>query len=491
MPDEGLSHLIERFAGRRVLVLGDLMLDRFVYGRADRVSPEAPIPVLAVDRESNMLGGAGNVARNVAALGGQVTLIAVIGDDDAGRDLARRVAETPGITPELVTVPGRVTTLKVRYVAGVQQLLRADRETTVPVAPEIEHSLTLRMQAAIANAEAVILSDYAKGGLGARLIAAAVSAAEAHGIPIVADPKGIDFSRYRGVTVLKPNKGELAAATGLPAGTDEEIEAAAREALRRSGAAALLVTRSERGLSLVVPGEPSVHLSARAREVFDVSGAGDTALAVLSLALAAKASLADAAAIANVAAGIVVGKVGTALVYPDDLAAALHSHQLESAEAKILPLRAVQDLIARWRARGLRIGFTNGCFDLIHPGHVSLLAQARAACDRLVVGLNSDSSVRGLKGDGRPVNTEMARAVVLASLASVDCVAIFEEETPMRLIEAIRPDLLVKGADYTIERVVGAEFVQSYGGQILLATLKQGHSTTGTIARLTDTQKAS
>jgi D-beta-D-heptose 7-phosphate kinase/D-beta-D-heptose 1-phosphate adenosyltransferase len=296
------------------------------------------------------------------------------------------------------------------------------------------------------------------------------------------------------VTVLKPNRRELAAATGLPAGSDAEVETAAREALRRSGAAALLVTRSERGMSLIRPDAPPVHLSGRAREVFDVSGAGDTALAVLSLALAAKAPLAEAAMIANVAAGIVVGKVGTALIYPDDLAGALHAHQLESAEAKILSLHAVQDLIARWRMRGLRVGFTNGCFDLIHPGHVSLLAQARAACDRLIVGLNSDSSVRGLKGEGRPVNTEMARAVVLASLASVDGVVLFEEETPMRLIEAIRPDLLIKGADYTIDRVVGADFVRSYGGQILLATLKPGHSTTGTIARLgakPGTQKAS
>ena len=491
MGEDGLSHLIERFSGRRILVLGDLMLDRFVYGRAERVSPEAPIPVLAVSRESVMLGGAGNVARNVAALGGQVSLVGVVGDDEAGHDFVRLLQESDRIHSSLVTVPGRPTTLKVRYVAGVQQLLRADRETTEPVSAEIEQRLIERASDEIADADAVILSDYAKGGLGPRLIAAVTALAQAKSIPVVADPKGVDFSRYRGVTVLKPNDRELRAATGLPVGNEAEVESAAHEALRRSGAAALLVTRSERGLSLVTRDAPALHLGARAREVFDVSGAGDTALAALGLALAADAPLAEAAALANIAGGIVVGKAGTALVYPDDLVGALHAHQLESAEAKILPLRGVQDVVARWRARGLKIGFTNGCFDLIHPGHVSLLAQARAACDRLIVGLNSDSSVRGLKGEGRPVNTEMARAVVLASLASVDSVVLFEEETPMRLIEAIRPDLLVKGADYSVDRVVGAEFVQSYGGQVLLAALKPGHSTTGTIARLSETQKAS
>jgi D-beta-D-heptose 7-phosphate kinase / D-beta-D-heptose 1-phosphate adenosyltransferase len=491
MSEEGLSHLIERFQGRRIAVLGDLMLDRFVYGKAERVSPEAPIPVLAISRETVMLGGAGNVARNVAALGGRVGLVGVAGDDEAGHAVTRLLQDADGIEAQLVIVPGRVTTLKMRYVAGVQQLLRADRETTEPVSPEIEQRLIGRAEEEIGRADAVILSDYAKGGLPPRLIAAAIAVAQSRKIPVLADPKGIDLSRYRGATLLKPNARELAAATGLGTGSDEEVEHAAREALRRAGAGALIVTRSERGMTLVSPDGPVLHFGAKAREVFDVSGAGDTALAVLALALAAKVPLEEAAAIANVAAGIVVGKIGTALVYPDDLVAALHSHQLSSAEAKIMPLHAAEALIGRWRARALRIGFTNGCFDLIHPGHVSLLAQARAGCDRLIVGLNADSSVRALKGEGRPVNSEMARAVVLASLASVDGVVIFEEETPMRLIEAIRPDLLVKGADYTIEGVVGAEFVRSYGGQVLLAQLKPGHSTTGTIARLSEAKSAS
>jgi D-beta-D-heptose 7-phosphate kinase/D-beta-D-heptose 1-phosphate adenosyltransferase len=339
--------------------------------------------------------------------------------------------------------------------------------------------------------QAIVISDYAKGVLTPRVISEVIALARAAGRPVVADPKGVDFTRYRGVTVLKPNARELSAAMGLPVGTDEEAEAAGEAAMRLAGAEALLVTRSERGMSLMRMGAPALHFPGRAREVFDVSGAGDTALAALALGLAVGAALPDAAQLANVAAGIAVGKVGTALVYPGDVVTALHSHQLESAEAKILPLSAAEEMVQRWRVRGLRIGFTNGCFDLIHPGHVSLLAQARAACDRLVVGLNADSSVKRLKGEGRPVNTETARAVVLGSLASVDAVVLFEEDTPLRLIETLRPDVLVKGADYALADVVGADIVQSYGGAVMLAELRPGHSTTGTIAKLAHAQKAS
>lgn len=491
MNEEGLSQHIERFGQQRILVIGDLMLDRFVYGKADRVSPEAPIPVLAASHETVVPGGAGNVARNIAALGGHVALVGVLGDDDAGRDFVRLLRNIARLEANLLTVANRPTTLKVRYVAGSQQLLRVDRETVEPISSEIEDRLIGRLKDEVPAANAVLLSDYAKGVLGPRLIAAAIELARMHKVPIVADPKTTDFSRYRGVTVLKPNARELSAATGLAVTNDVEVEIAARVALTRADAQSLLVTRSERGMSLITPEAGAIHLSARAREVFDVSGAGDTALAVLALALGARAPLADAAALANVASGIVVGKIGTALVHPDELVNALQAQKLESVEAKILTLHGAVDLVGRWRARGLRVGFTNGCFDLIHPGHVSLLAQARAACDRLIVGLNSDHSVLNLKGEGRPVNTETARAIVLASLSSVDGVVIFEEPTPMRLIEAIRPDLLVKGADYTIETVVGSDLVRSYGGQVLLADLKPGHSTTGTIARLGQARKSS
>lgn len=487
-----LAGLIERWAGRRVVVVGDLMLDRYIYGKADRMSPEAPIPVLGVERESEMLGGAGNVARNIVALGGTASLVAVIGDDAAGQAVTRLLGDSPGLESNLVIAPGRPTTQKTRFVAGVQQLLRADRETRAEVEGEPAKRLIAAACDEIETADAVLISDYAKGALSPALIAAVVAAARKRGIPVVADPKGTDFARYRGVTVIKPNARELAAASALPVGSDEEAEAAARAALGVVEADALLVTRSEHGMTLVERGrEGALTLSTRAREVFDVSGAGDTALAAFGLALAARAALGDAAALANVAAGAVVAKVGTAVVYPDELVHALASLELQSAEEKILTAGPALDQVSRWRARGLKIGFTNGCFDLIHPGHVSLLAQARAACDRLVVGLNTDASVRRLKGEGRPVNHEMARAVVLASLATVDAVVLFDTDTPLELIEALAPDVLVKGADYTVDTVVGAQSVLARGGRVLLAELKPGHSTTGTIARLVDAKKVS
>ena len=485
MVDDGrLAAILERWAGRRVLCIGDLMLDRYVYGRAERMSPEAPIPVLAVERETLTLGGVGNVARNLAALGGQTRLVAILGDDAAAEDVRSVLGREPAIEARLVAVPGRPTTVKTRYIAGVQQLLRADREDTTAVSPETEDKLIDIALDALEGSGAVLLSDYAKGTLGTRLIAAVVARARAAGIPVVADPKGLDFTRYRGVTVLKPNARELAAATGQACASDADAEAAARAALKLAEAEALLVTRSERGMTLVEAKGAAIQLKTRAREVYDVSGAGDTALAAFGLALAAGATRAEAAGLANAAAGIVVGKVGTAVVYPDDLAHALASETLAPLEAKIMGLGPTLDKIAHWRARGLKVGFTNGCFDLIHPGHVSLLAQARGACDRLIVGLNTDASVRRLKGEGRPVNTEVARAIVLASLATVDLVVHFDEDTPMHLLEAIRPDLLVKGADYTIDRVVGADLVTSYGGTVLLADLKAGHSTTGTLAKI-------
>lgn len=493
MAEDGrLLALIERFAGRRVLCIGDVMLDRYIYGRAERMSPEAPIPVLAVREERKMLGGAGNVARNVAALGGRASLVGVIGDDEAGREILRLLNSAERLDASLITVKGRATTEKARFVAGVQQLLRADQESTAPVTAEIEDKLIRAALDELGHAEAVLLSDYAKGALGARLVGSVIAHARAQGVPVVADPKGGDFSRFRGVTVLKPNARALAAATGLGVASDEETEAAAWQGLALAEAAALIVTRSEQGMTLVERGAPGAkHLCTHAQEIFDVSGAGDTALAVIGLALAAEGSVSEAATLANAAAGIVVGKAGTAAVLPHELSAALHARALASAEAKILPLSSALDRVAAFRARGLAIGFTNGCFDLIHAGHVALLSQARAACDRLVVGLNTDESVRRLKGEGRPINPEMARALVLASLESVDLVILFAEDTPMALIEAIRPDVLVKGADYTLEGVVGAPFVQSYGGKVLLVELKPGHSTTGTIARVKAAQKAS
>ncbi|MBI3513010.1 MAG: D-glycero-beta-D-manno-heptose 1-phosphate adenylyltransferase, partial [Proteobacteria bacterium] len=344
--------------------------------------------------------------------------------------------------------------------------------------------LVRRAEEALRDHSVMVLSDYGKGVLGAEDTVALIAAARARGAQIVIDPKGRDYARYAGASLLTPNRRELLEATGLPTGTDDEVVAAGRALFARCAIDALLVTRSDDGMTLIVRDGAAVHLPAEAREVFDVSGAGDTVIATLAAALGAGVALPEASMLANVAAGIVVGKVGTAVIHAAEIVTALQTQDLAQGESKVMTLPAAMERIAGWRVQGLKIGFTNGVFDLLHPGHVSLLAQARAQCDRLVVGLNSDASVKRLKGPGRPIQAETARAVVLASLAHVDAVVIFAEDTPIGLIEAVRPDVLVKGADYKLAEVVGAEVVQRYGGRVYLAKLAAGHSTTDTIARM-------
>ena len=486
MPDNhALLTAIGGLAGANVMCIGDLMLDRFIYGEVERISPEGPIPVFLVGREESMLGGAGNVVRNLVALGLEACLVAVVGDDETGRDLVVMVGQETRIEPYLLVEPNRRSTTKVRYVAGGQQMLRADRETDRPVEQTIRDRMVDIVATSLGGIDAMILSDYAKGVLAPELLATVIGHARDAGIPIVVDPKGGDFSRYRGATVLTPNRKELAEASRMMVETDDEVVAAAKRAIEECGAEAILVTRGGDGLSLVTADGTVEHLGAEAREVYDVSGAGDTVVAVAAAALARGNSLTDAARLANFAGGIVVGKIGTAIVHTEDLERALRSESLHANEDKIMSTAAVIDQVKRWRAQGQKIGFTNGCFDFLHPGHVSLVRQARTRCDRLVLGLNSDASVTRLKGSGRPLQDENSRAQVLVSLGDVDAVVIFDEDTPLTLIEAFRPDLLVKGADYTEEEVVGAVEVRSYGGEVYLATLVDGQSTSTNIARRT------
>jgi D-beta-D-heptose 7-phosphate kinase/D-beta-D-heptose 1-phosphate adenosyltransferase len=480
-----ISDLLSRLPGACVVCIGDLMLDRYVEGRVSRLSPEAPIPVLEVQRETAMLGGAGNVLRNLAALGVTTELIAAVGVDRAGHELASLLAKEAHVTPRLVSIPGRETSVKTRFVAGNQQLLRADREVTSALAAADRQSLLDDAAAALASLPKapLVLSDYGKGVLGDTLVAELIGLARAEGRAVVVDPKGRDFGKYRGATLVTPNRQELALATGLPTETDEDVAAAGRRVIEAHGIAAVLATRSERGMTLVER-DAVHHLPARAREVFDVSGAGDTVVAIVAASIAAGAPLPLAAKLANLGAGVVVGKVGTAVVHPAEVLTALHESELMDAEAKVATLQTMLDRALTWRRRGWRVGFTNGCFDLLHPGHVSLLKQARAACDRLVVGLNSDSSVKRLKGADRPIQGETSRAAVLASLAAVDLVVIFHEDDPLKLINALRPDVLVKGADYRLDEVVGAAEVQSWGGKVVLADMLNGHSTSDTIRRM-------
>jgi D-beta-D-heptose 7-phosphate kinase/D-beta-D-heptose 1-phosphate adenosyltransferase len=476
-----LAALVPQLAAARVLVAGDVMLDRFVYGEVERISPEAPIPVLKIARESAMLGGAGNVARNLAALGAKVELAAAIGDDDAGGEVSRLVAALDGATALLHAARDRRTTVKTRYVANGQQLLRADFETEAALAKEAHAALVAAATKAATRVGAVVLSDYDKGVVTVALARALIDAAPG---PVIVDPKGADWTAYRGAALVTPNRRELAEASRMATAADDEVVAAARHMIATAGVGAVLATRGPEGMTLVTA-EDATHLPARAREVFDVSGAGDTVVAVMAAGLAAGLAAIDAAALANVAAGIVVGRSGTAVAHAEEIAAALG----EGGGGKLVGRAQALERVADWKRRGLKVGFANGCFDLIHPGHVSLLAQARAACDRLVVAINSDASVGRLKGKGRPVQDAGARAAVLGSLADVDLVVVFgdeprEADTPLVLIEALRPDVLVKGADYTEDKVVGAEIVKGYGGRIVLAELTPGQSTTATIARM-------
>jgi D-beta-D-heptose 7-phosphate kinase/D-beta-D-heptose 1-phosphate adenosyltransferase len=485
-----LQHLLGLAPGRRVVCVGDVMVDRFVYGTVSRISPEAPIPVLARTHESVMLGAAGNVARNVAALGGAVALVGVIGGDAEGREATRLVDAEAGVEGHLMSEPDRPTTLKTRYVSGQQQLLRVDLEESRAISGECERRLVRTVRDVADGAGVILLSDYGKGVVTDGLIAACLELARASGAKVVVDSKARSFARYGAVDLIKPNALELAHATDLPTGTDAEVEAALAKALTLWDARAVLVTRAAKGISLAVSGQPVRHFSTISREVFDVSGAGDTTLAALGLALATEAGLDEAISFAQLAAGVAVGKVGTATVSPEELVEAAISAHLAPAEAKIATIQRMADEVARWRAKGLRVGFTNGCFDILHKGHVAYLAQARSWCDRLIVGLNSDASVRALKGEGRPVNDLESRALVLAGLGGVDLVAPFEEPTPIKLIEAARPDVLIKGADYSEGQVVGGDLVKSWGGEVKLATIVEGYSTTAAISRMSSKEQA-
>jgi D-beta-D-heptose 7-phosphate kinase / D-beta-D-heptose 1-phosphate adenosyltransferase len=482
MAHADLVPLVEALSSARVLCVGDVMLDRFVHGRVDRISPEAPVQVLRIEGEEARLGGAGNVLRNLHALGAQCCFVSVIGGDREGRDVSGMVAELDGAEAHLVTERSRVTTVKTRFIAETQQLLRADRERSAALPAELRRELVDLVRQSLDHYQVAVVSDYGKGALGGGAAAEIIAAVRAAGGVAVVDPKLPDYAAYRGANIIKPNRRELGAAARLPVETAEQVVAAARALIAAQGFGAVLATLGRDGMILVEASGATHSFPVAAREVFDVSGAGDTVAAVLAAALGAGAALPEAARLANVAAGIVVGKIGTAVVRRTELEEALVDRDTIEGR-KVFPLPLALEHVARWRRSGLSVGFTNGCFDLLHPGHTSLLQQARNACDRLVVGLNSDASVRRLKGPARPVQNEAARAAVLASLATVDLVVLFDEDTPEALIAAIRPDVLVKGADYRIDQVVGGALVQSYGGRVLLADLLPGHSTTATIAR--------
>ncbi len=469
-----------------VLCVGDVMLDDFVYGDVTRISPEAPAPVLKVTGNTVEIGGAGNVARNIAALGAKCIFVGLVGSDEAGAALGAALDKLSGIVTELVTDKTRPTTRKVRFVSEHHSthLLRADWETEAPPSVGSQTAIIARAEAAIAKAAAVVLSDYAKGVLTARVIRAIIETARRLGKPVVVDPKHHDYRVYRGATLITPNAKELAAAVHRPITTEAEIAAAAAELARVVESEAVLVKRSEHGMSLHVEGHAPIHVPAYPVKVRDVSGAGDTVAAVMAVMLAMKTPYEFAMRAANAAAAVVVGKRGTSTVSLGELRHRVLPAASLAPEDKILfDWSQLDERLAEWRRHALRIGFTNGCFDLLHRGHIRLLAEARAACDRLVVGLNGDASTARLKGEGRPINPAEGRAEVLAALEAVDLVVVFDEDTPLELIRRVRPVVLVKGADYRLEDVIGRDVVEAAGGDVVLVDLVQGQSTSRLVQR--------
>lgn len=482
--------------GKTVLVIGDLMLDRFVYGAIHRVSPESDAPVLDQEREQIMPGGAGNVAVNLRSLGVAAHLLAVVGDDEAGGAVAELLAAQGIDCGGLIVAAGRPTTVKTRFSAGSRQLLRVDSETREPVGEREEQRLIERAETLMPDMQAVILSDYAKGVLTDTVIRAVIASALAHGVPVLADPKKSDFRVYAGAYAVTPNRKELSGVTGMAAGSDEQVTAAARRLMQDAGLARLVVTRSEDGMSVFDGDAPPLHLGASAQEVCDVSGAGDTVIATLAAALAAGAGLAEAAVLAGRSAGLAVAKRGTASVTGTELGRVLESGAPAGLSlgtgrgARICGPDDAAVLIRRWQDNGLRVGFTNGCFDILHYGHVTYLNDARDRCDRLVVALNGDASVRLLKGPDRPLHDQDARAAVIGALAAVDMVVFFgaekagDDNTPCALIAALRPDIYFKGGDYAIETLPETPVVRAYGGKVEIMPFHDGHSTTATLKKI-------
>jgi D-beta-D-heptose 7-phosphate kinase / D-beta-D-heptose 1-phosphate adenosyltransferase len=474
----------------RILVVGDVISDVFVWGKVRRISPEAPVPVFESTDRTNILGGAGNVAANLRALGCEVHLAGVVGTDTAGTDVRNLLRERGIHDALLMEDPTRPTSEKTRIIAHQQNMLRLDREERHPITNGVVSRALRHIETLMAQIDGIVCSDYQKGVCIPEFLNPIFAMAGAAGRPIMVDPKGRDFARYRGATVLTPNLAEVELASGVTLDDRENLPYAAERLLQQSQAKALLVTLGKDGMSLFHPPHPPVDIRARAREVFDVTGAGDTVIAVFTFGLLCGLSFSDAAHLANAAAAIAVGKIGTAVVYPEELRTGLED-RFHSWGRKVLRHDELPIALQHRRQRGDRIVFTNGCFDMLHVGHIQHLQQARSLGDCLVVAINDDTSVRLLKGNGRPLISHDERTRILAALECVDYVTVFEQETPLNLIRHLRPDILVKGGDYSLEAVVGRDEVEAYGGSIRVLPYLNGVSTTDRIHRIVERYRTS
>ena len=466
------------FQQAKLLVIGDVMLDRYWHGTASRISPEAPVPVVQVGNQEDRPGGAGNVALNIAALGSAATLIGVVGEDDNAKDLESRLAAA-GVYCEFLRSPDKPTITKLRVISQHQQLIRLDFEHQFDEQDVAE--LQTLAESLIPSAQALVLSDYAKGALND--VSALIALARNQNIPIIVDPKGTDFKKYRGATLLTPNLSEFEAVVG-PCANEKELVRKGLALMSELDLQAMLITRGEHGMTLLRPDSEELHLPARAREVFDVTGAGDTVISVLASALAAGDDLADATAIANLAAGLVVGKLGPAAISGPELRRAIMSEQ--NSGMGVMTAEQLRIAVHDAKAHGEKIVFTNGCFDIIHAGHVGYLSEARKLGDRLVVAINADDSVLRLKGAGRPINPVERRMTVLGGLEAVDWVVSFDEDTPESLLESLQPDILVKGGDYSLDQIVGGKYVLSYGGEVKALEFLDDCSTSAIVEKMKD-----
>lgn len=479
---------LERLKDTRALVIGDLMLDEYLWGQTDRISPEAPVQIVDVVREDLRLGGAGNVINNLVSLGCEVGVASVLGDDDNGRALLRMLEQKGVSTDGVALAPGRRTSRKTRVLASNQQMLRLDRESRDPISPSSEEELASFVRRVASDFDVILVSDYLKGVLTEGLLAKIIAVGRELGKPVVVDPKGTDYSKYAGATLLTPNRKEAQAASGVAIADEASLLEAGRTLRQNLDLDALIITRSEEGMSLFFRDGREEHLATEAREVYDVSGAGDTVLCLLGVGLAAGLPLEEAARVANIAAAVVVGKVGTSTVSAEEILEEV-GHRHLGAEGKIRDRDALARVLEEKRRQGKTVAFTNGCFDLLHAGHVKYLQKARRLGDLLVLGLNSDDSIRRLKGPKRPLIRQEERAHILAALDCIDYVVLFDDDTPLQLIEALRPHILVKGADYTPEGVVGKDLVESWGGRVALIEFVDGKSTTGIIERVLETYR--
>lgn len=487
-PDD-IDRILDAMRNLPVLIAGDFMLDRFISGKVERISPESPVPVLAVQREDLMLGGAGNALANAAGLNMKPGLLGVVGADDTGDQIISLAQALGADLRGLIQLPDQNSIVKTRYLSGYQQLLRVDADTCFQAHSAIKERIRKQAEKSLPDVRALILSDYGKGFLDADICEILIALARRHNVPVIVDPKGSDFSKYAGADYITPNKPELSAASGgMPVDSDDDIVNAARKIQADCQVKTIIATRSEQGISIIPSEGDPVHIPTRDIEVYDVSGAGDTVIAVLAGSIAAGASAHEAAWLANLAGSIVVTKAGTAPIRAEEL------REFEPAPVHVSTIMSdwteALETVQRWRRRSLKIGFTNGCFDILHKGHVKYLAETRRHCDRLVVGLNTDKSVNILKGAGRPYNDESSRAEVLAGLSSVDLVVLFgahnagEDNSAARLIEALKPDIYFKGGDYTEEQIPETPHVKKYGGRVQIMKESEGYSTSVTLDKM-------